>query len=502
MIEVIRPLDYTSLKQQADDFFSQGVYDQASNFYEQLIDIKPDVKSHYWWLGLSLLLQEREEEAQLTWLFALEDEYIQDLVSILDSEATDQASKGKYQIAWVIRNHIREIDSSNINNLLQIVLLSIKSEIFVVEDIDDLEILQILNLQNKTSLNCNFLLDILQYLFEFHADSAVFLGFSSACLAYDIHTFLSPVFTLAYKLANVQNRVGLAIKVAEICLNVDPTNIEIYKHTILFYYSNKEFAKSAEAAKYCFSITQKIEDKIAVNYLYLRSLIASLGYSKQILDEVENHKLYLQEIYDQFNNNALFLDRIPAMHLFPTTFLFPYINDDPQASKTTRNQLSSMCQTILQSHAKEQVTKYRQKIKYRHKPLKIGYVSECLHRHSIGWLARWLFKYHNHEDFLIHAYFVTDPASASDSNQQWIAQNSDIAVKCGLDGFQIAEKIYQDNIDILVDLDSITSDVTCEAISLKPAPVQVTWLGWDSSGIPAVDYFIADPYVLPEDAQN
>jgi predicted O-linked N-acetylglucosamine transferase (SPINDLY family) len=37
---------------------------------------------------------------------------------------------------------------------------------------------------------------------------------------------------------------------------------------------------------------------------------------------------------------------------------------------------------------------------------------------------------------------------------------------------------------------------------LKPAPIQATWLGWDASGIPTVDYFIADPYVLPEKAQE
>ena len=62
--------------------------------------------------------------------------------------------------------------------------------------------------------------------------------------------------------------------------------------------------------------------------------------------------------------------------------------------------------------------------------------------------------------------------------------------------------IQADQIDILVDLDSLTLDLTCQVLALKPAPIQVTWLGFDASGIPNVDYFIADPYVLPDNANQ
>ncbi|MFM6228510.1 MAG: hypothetical protein ACKPCQ_15540, partial [Dolichospermum sp.] len=64
------------------------------------------------------------------------------------------------------------------------------------------------------------------------------------------------------------------------------------------------------------------------------------------------------------------------------------------------------------------------------------------------------------------------------------------------------DKINEDEIDILVDLDSLTSYSNCAILALKPAPIQVSWLGYDATGFPTVDYFIADNYVLPASAQN
>ncbi|HEY9813824.1 MAG TPA: O-linked N-acetylglucosamine transferase, SPINDLY family protein, partial [Candidatus Sericytochromatia bacterium] len=135
------------------------------------------------------------------------------------------------------------------------------------------------------------------------------------------------------------------------------------------------------------------------------------------------------------------------------------------------------------------------------KPLKIGYLSNCLRRHSVGWLARWLFQYHDRDKFQIYGYFIGNKKT-QDSLQEWYVSQVCKAYNGSISGLEIAEKIADDEIDILIELDSITVDITCEAIALKPAPIQATWLGWDASGLPAVDYFIADPYVLPDSAQD
>jgi predicted O-linked N-acetylglucosamine transferase (SPINDLY family) len=87
-------------------------------------------------------------------------------------------------------------------------------------------------------------------------------------------------------------------------------------------------------------------------------------------------------------------------------------------------------------------------------------------------------------------------------NHEWFRDKMDVSSYFDGHPDKIAAQIRADEIDILIDLDSLTFDSTCLVMAQKPAPIQVSWLGWDSYGIPAIDYFIADPYVLPDDAQD
>jgi len=72
------------------------------------------------------------------------------------------------------------------------------------------------------------------------------------------------------------------------------------------------------------------------------------------------------------------------------------------------------------------------------------------------------------------------------SLQQWFVKNTYQTHIFAMPSKNI-RAIHNDEIDILVDLDSITFQGQCELLST--AAIQVTWLGWDASGLPSVDYY-------------
>ncbi len=134
--------------------------------------------------------------------------------------------------------------------------------------------------------------------------------------------------------------------------------------------------------------------------------------------------------------------------------------------------------------------------------LRIGYLSADLYEHSVTFFFEPVLSSHDTARFeticyssSAHTDAVTGRLRASAS--RW----RDISL---MNPMKIAETIREDGIDILVDLSGHTAGNSLPVFALRPAPVQVTWLGYpNTTGIwAAMDYRITDEYADPagEDA--
>ncbi|KOR36870.1 hypothetical protein AM228_09775 [Planktothricoides sp. SR001] len=195
-----------------------------------------------------------------------------------------------------------------------------------------------------------------------------------------------------------------------------------------------------------------------------------------------------------------------TLELMATLGFQAYFCDCPQQMHQFNNEFARFYYEKVRAYFPDLSLERKSKLNIpenRDKNLKIGYLSSGFNRHSVGWLVRWIFKYHNREKYQIFAYNL----GSKNDDLKYFFEDIQQSPSNFIDVFnwgarEIAELIARDEIDILVDLDSITHRLTSQVLALQPAPIQITWLGCDASGLPAIDYFIADPYVLPETASD
>ena len=500
---------------QAYNYLLQKDYSKALSIYEQAISDEPEVITYYFYLGLIQLLQGQETEAQFTWMACITDQvsaeqidiWTLELVNILCSEVQRQKSNSDYETAWLICQHIHEIDHNNLDNLLTLVWLSIQLKTLNAENAVFIELIESLTEEGisliRTEFNHDLLWQLLDSLLKY-PNYPLLVEFAEACLPFvqDINNFVYSLIRPSIEFSYHAQRHDLAISLLEICLRLAPQHLEVLEHLSAIYQNNGNHNKGVEIAKLCCELSESLVDKFYPHALLLRALLNKGSNWHEALSTFAIQQSLLSSLIVEKPTE---LPQMIVNRLYTANYFAPYMRDEPRLNRALQNQISQLCQVNTQVDLTEQMQKFRQRDLNSSKKLKIGYISHCMASHSVGWLARWLIRHHDRDQFEIHGYFQVY-RQYPDDLQSWYENQMDKVYRVGIDGSSecedIADRIYQDQIDILIDLDSITLDLTCGVMALKPAPIQVTWLGWDASGIPAIDYFIADPYVLPDSAQE
>jgi protein O-GlcNAc transferase len=134
--------------------------------------------------------------------------------------------------------------------------------------------------------------------------------------------------------------------------------------------------------------------------------------------------------------------------------------------------------------------------------LRLGYVSSDLRTHPIAFLLAEVWERHDRNRVETYAYSI-GPNDGSPLRTR-IENAFHHFADCSQESVEAtAKRIRDDGIDILIDLNGYTTHARSEILALRPAPLQMHWLGYlGSLGSPHIDYVITDRVAAPPDRQR
>ena len=138
--------------------------------------------------------------------------------------------------------------------------------------------------------------------------------------------------------------------------------------------------------------------------------------------------------------------------------------------------------------------------RYRHDRIRVAYLSADFHEHATAHLIAGLFEVHDAARFELTA--VSFGPDTKDPMRERLRRAFPRFLDVqGRSDRDVARMLRELEIDIAVDLKGFTADSRTGILALRPAPVQVNYLGYPGTmGAPYIDYLIADRHVIPPGA--
>ncbi len=173
-------------------------------------------------------------------------------------------------------------------------------------------------------------------------------------------------------------------------------------------------------------------------------------------------------------------------------FLFLRLSDDPQLQRKAGAAFAAEREKEAQMPGASFLHK-----RSDHRRLRIGYLSADYRDHAIAQLLVEVIEKHDRNTVEVFGYDVAK--SDNSALRRRIVSSFDRFIDLGaMPVLAAAKQINADVIDILVDLNGYTEGARPDILALRPAPIQVAWLGYPgTSGAAFIDYAIADALVAP-----
>ncbi|APB35007.1 Putative O-linked N-acetylglucosamine transferase, SPINDLY family [Gloeomargarita lithophora Alchichica-D10] len=484
---------------QAQGYVQAKDYENLANLAQEILTQEADNGGVYAYLIIAYLAQEEVDAAQEVWLqsmFNLTESACQEIITILDQIATEHHDN-TYLACW-LRQWIWEVAPENMENLLTLAELLAINHNFT--RLQELELTQQINPIAPDGIHLRTLRNTLHIIFK-EIEGETIQPWQKELLDLGVkylERFSNIVFLSAMIQHHEKHNTPLTRHLLEWCIEQEPNNCDYHYFLVSVFYHLKNYRTGLDLARQLDELAQQhgtfLHQLDAIDKI-LQGLIHIRGKKQQEYQEVGQRYIQtleqvVQQDIEPINEMLKHTVRAP----FNVPFLLPYLRDDLINNQRLKQKFIGQITTCVQ----------RKNGVFTHQPrkrdkLRVGFLSHTLRKHSVGWLMRWYINYTNRQklDFYMYA-LVNQPDSFA---HQFLLPECQACVYYR-DPKAMAEQIYRDEVDILIDLDSVTLNVIGVVLAQKPAPVMVSWLGWDAMGSPAMDYFVVDPHVLPEDAQN
>jgi len=286
-----------------------------------------------------------------------------------------------------------------------------------------------------------------------------------------------------------------AIKLYHKAIELKPDASEAYWSLCEIYNMHNPAAARSISLQFCENIKGKDEVMalLAAIKSHLNSGVSDIAIAK--FKEIE------PKIYERIQQTLTYQE-IVRLYL-NIAFDMPHLRDDVPAN-------AKLCKTLSQFYlkyleAKSNTEKHRDiPIQLRSNPshpLRIGFLSKHFRRHSVGWLSVDIIEALSKITPHIFLY-VTGDMGRDELTKRFENAAEKFSRPAGAQAKAILEEIAKDQLDVLVDMDSVTVMPNTEVFYHSPAHVCVSWLGFDAPYLTEKNYYLGDWQTHPSGVEE
>ena len=291
-----------------------------------------------------------------------------------------------------------------------------------------------------------------------------------------------------------QGKFSEAIQNLKKAIEIKPDYAAAHQHLCGILRDSNNYVVVREAVNNYYQLCGEIDPVMTAIYLIST-------YQVSGLNEIAKDRFFELEV--QLKQNIAIVNKLVEIKSLYANFLFaaPYLRDDIKANSKLYKLISKAYTQLAlkpQKNVDFPIFKFSESRK-----LKVGFISSHFCRHSVGWCSLNIIQELAKLKTEIYLY-ATERFKVDDQTQKFTEAVTKLYIpkkypKGVVDIREIISEIQQDKVDVLVDLDSLSLPINTEILYHQPAPVCISWLGFEPPYISSQNYFLCDWHTHPED---